>query len=133
MKETNMWRKLDPHLSRIGKFQKICDRFTGGIPDILGARTGDGRGVALELKELSGVYAVKARFRPGQLDWLDDWWSTGAIALVVATWRGEWMAFEPHWAERLEEGLPPDQLQPVWRRPAEKLIGLRFSQFIMDF
>ena len=133
MKETNMWRKLDPHLSRIGKFQKICDRFTGGIPDILGARTGDGRGVALELKELDGVKLVKARYRPGQLDWLEDWSSTGAIALVVATWRREWMAFEFEEAEKLEEGLPPDQLQPVWRRPAEKLIGLRFSQFIMDF
>ena len=88
--------------------------------------------MAIELKELDGVKLIKARYRPGQLDWLEDWDSTGAIALVVATWKKEWMAFE--WAEavKLEAGLPPEQLSPVWRRPAEKLIGLRFSQFIMD-
>ena len=83
MKESTLWGHLKPELKRVGKFQKISDRFTPGIPDTLGCL--NGIGVAMEFKELDGVRVLKAKFRPGQLDWLRDWEQGGGVSWIVST------------------------------------------------
>ena len=106
MKETLIWKSLKGPLSRLGKFQKISDRFSGGVPDVLGSRTPDGRGVAMELKESGTSRLIKVRFRPRQLDWLLDWEASGALSWVVVS-QGDFLyAFLP--TEALERGIPPD-------------------------
>lgn len=107
MKESSLWGHLRPLLNRSGKFQKISDRFTPGIPDVLGVAFSVG--YALEFKELTGVREVKAKFRPGQLDWLHEWYCSGGVSLIVATihspGRDGWVF--PHFAgEALERGTP---------------------------
>lgn len=111
MKETALWRRLDPELSKIGKFQKISDKFTGGIPDVLGCIT---RGVALELKELKGVRVIRTKFRPGQLDWLGDWELAGGLSLIVATHRLTWYAFPVSAGEPLESGVSDLEDLALW-------------------
>lgn len=86
MKESLLWKHLKPELKRYGKFQKISDRFTPGVPDVLGCCPTKG-GVALELKEFSGVHRVKLSFRPGQLDWLRDWSLAGGTSYIVSSHR----------------------------------------------
>jgi hypothetical protein len=83
MKETALWSKLRISLNRRGKFQKVSDRFTPGVPDVLGVY--NGRPWAIELKEFSGKNTVHVTFRPGQLDWLRDWHQAGGISLVMVS------------------------------------------------
>ncbi len=103
MKEATLWEHLKPELKKLGKFQKVCDRFTPGIPDILGC--GNGIPYALELKELKGVQLLKAHFRPGQIDWLKDWVARGGVGLVVTSHGSQVMVFSPASAIHLEEGV----------------------------
>ena len=49
MKETALWDKMRDPIAVHGKFQKTNDRFTLGIPDVLGCSSSVGW--ALELKE----------------------------------------------------------------------------------
>jgi hypothetical protein len=115
MKETPLWGKLRPGLSRAGRFQKISDRFTPGIPDVLGMA--NGVGYAIELKELKGVKVLKAEFRKGQLDWLESWRDAGGVSLIVVTLPGSstWAVFPPEFGSRLEFGLTPEELSPYRR------------------
>lgn len=83
MNESTLWKHLRPELALLGHFQKISDRFTPGIPDILGMH--DGNGYAWELKELKGVRVLRTKFRPGQLDWLRDWEQAGGTSSIIST------------------------------------------------
>ena len=84
MKETALWDKLRPELAKLGKFQKIADKFTGGIPDVLGNH--QGHGIAIELKEFKGTAAnYWVRYRPGQVRWLRDWQEAGGTSWVAST------------------------------------------------
>lgn len=105
MKETALWNKLRPLLLSGGKFQKISDRFTPGVPDVLGVR--NGVGWAWELKELHGSRVVRTSFRPGQLDWLRDWEEAGGCSRILATHGRVAYAFRWEHGERLEEGVDP--------------------------
>lgn len=111
MKETALWRKMDPHLATIGKFQKISDKFTGGISDVIGCLTS--RGVAMELKELKGVRVIRTKFRPGQLDWLEDWRNSGGLSLIVASHGLQWYAFPDTVGIDLEAGVSPPELLEI--------------------
>lgn len=108
MKETALWRKLDPVISKRGKFQKISDQFTGGIPDVLGALVGTP--VAIELKELKGVRVIRTKFRPGQLDWLEDWSSSGGLSLILTTHGLRWLVFSWAYGVDLESGVSPEDI-----------------------
>lgn len=105
MKEATLWEHLKPALKKLGKFQKICDRFTPGIPDILGCAKGVP--YAIELKEFQGVHILKTKFRPGQVDWLNDWIGSGGIGLVIVSHGSQVMVFNPQDGELLETGMPP--------------------------
>ena len=104
MKETTLWRHISPLLERQGRFQKISDRFTPGVADVLGVQRG-GRACAIELKEfyLRGGM-VRADYRPGQIPFLHDWGEAGALALTVGTLGNEVAAFAYWDAARLHRG-----------------------------
>lgn len=112
MKETKLWNQLRPLLSTYGKFQKISDRFTGGIPDVLGSASG--RAIAAELKELDGVLTIGTRFRPGQLDFLRDWERAGGCSLILSTHgvRSSFRLYIHPWQAgvELERGVTPYRL-----------------------
>lgn len=106
MKETRLWRQLAPCLLRFGKFQKISDRFTGGVSDVLGCQLPAGRACAFELKEFylrRGL--VVADFRPGQIPFLQDWGKAGGLALVVGTLGRQVAAFDWRDAQALQDGV----------------------------
>lgn len=111
MKESALWKHLRPELAAWGKFQKISDRFTPGVPDILGVSFG--RPIAAELKELDGVRVIRAKFRPGQLDWLEDWDKAGGYSMVLSTW-GKVVYVHPWGAgSQLELGVSPEELDQL--------------------
>ena len=109
MKESTLWDHLKAPLQSSGKFQKISDRYTPGIPDVLGCFAS--RGIAIELKELDGVRVIRTKFRPGQLDWLGDWAMAGGTSWIISTLGSE--IFVHHWAFgcELENGLTREQLE----------------------
>jgi len=106
MKETTLWEHLKPELKRLGKFQKISDRFTPGVPDVIGCL--NGIPYALELKEFRGVNLLRVKFRPGQVDWLKDWVNSGGVGLVISSCGTDkvW-GFDPQVSHFLEEGVLP--------------------------
>lgn len=109
MKETNLWGKLRPALNYLGTFQKISDRFTPGVPDVLGVY--EGRGFALELKEVSGVEVLRVKFRPNQLDWLEDWEKSGGASWLAITHGQQAMFLHWSFGQELEsEGMSPKRL-----------------------
>ena len=108
MKETALWDKMRDPLACHGKFQKTNDRFTFGIPDVLGCS--HSRGWAMELKEFDGVRVLSVKFRPGQLDWLRDWEKAGGISLIVATLGLRPLTFRWQDGEFLEEGCTPERM-----------------------
>lgn len=93
---------MKPELARLGKFQKVSDRFTPGVPDVLGMCRGTGW--AIELKEFKGVHTLKLHFRPGQLDWLKAWEASGGGSWIVSTKGTLIMAHTPVYGPRLETG-----------------------------
>lgn len=104
MKETTLWDYLRPLLEREGKFQKISDRFTFGVPDVLGVYRG--RGFALELKDFySANGLIRADFRPGQIPFLNDWHRSGGIALVVGVYESQVYGIRPRHAGALMKGI----------------------------
>lgn len=117
MKETTLWQHLDHPLSAFGKFQKISDRFSGGVPDVLGtcrlarsAGPGPGIPIAIELKELEGVRVMKTKFRPGQLDFLRDWELGGGVSLILTSHGLDVIGFRWELGEALERGVDPRAL-----------------------
>jgi len=108
MKEVAMWDRMRDPFACHGKFQKTNDRFTLGIPDVLGCSKRVGW--ALELKEFDGVRKLSVSFRPGQLDWLRDWEQAGGVSLVVTTWGLRPLVFKWQDGERLEEGCTPEEV-----------------------
>lgn len=133
MIESTLWGHLKPEFKRVGKFQKVSDRFTPGVPDVLGCYRG--KGMALELKEFSGVRIWKIEFRPGQLDWLSDWADSGGISLIVSTHRQVAMAHSWRAGGILEAGTAPDRVRELalvikdrgetWRSFVSKLLTLK--------
>ena len=103
MRESTLWEHLKPELKRLGKFQKVSDRFTPGVPDVLGCD--HGIPVAMELKEFSGVLIMKVKFRPGQIDWLRDWAESGGQSWVVVSTGQTVYVFRPRYCVGLEGGL----------------------------
>lgn len=118
MIESTLWKHLKPELRRLGKFQKISDRFTPGVPDVLGCTKGIG--VAMELKEFDGVRILKVSFRPGQLDWLRDWAKGGGISWVVVSLKQTVYVFRWQAGPELEMGCSPDR--------ADRLALLKFTK-----
>lgn len=108
MRESLLWKNLKPELSRIGKFQKISDRFTPGVPDVIGCY--QSKGIALELKELKGSRIIKTKFRPKQLMWLSEWISQGGIGFIVASYKKTVFIFPVICGNKLESGLSEPEL-----------------------
>lgn len=106
MLETNLWKKIKIPLSRIGKFQKISDRFTSGVPDIIGCWKSVG--VAIELKGLSGSRILKANFRPGQLNWLKSWSDNGGVSVIICTHKTTIGIHHYRSGSFMESGMSPD-------------------------
>lgn len=111
MKETALWNRLRPELAKLGKFQKISDRFTPGVPDVLGIYRGVG--VAMELKEFDGVRILKVKFRPGQVDWLRDWEREGGISWVAATHKTNLYLIKQAHADEISQGVNPQRLLEI--------------------
>jgi hypothetical protein len=111
MKETALWNHLRPELARLGKFQKIADKFTLGIPDVLGIYKG--RGVAVELKEFGGAHLLKVKFRPGQLRWLRDWQQSGGLSWVAATNGPYFYLMDPSHGELITSGVSVSILREI--------------------
>lgn len=112
MKESLLWKHLKPELSRVGKFQKISDRFTPGVPDMLGIS--EGIPLAIEFKELKGTRVLRVSFRPGQLDWLRDWERGGGVSWILSTTHdGEVMAHTWRCGEDMEKGFEPSALREL--------------------
>ena len=109
MKESTLWKHLRPVFEKVGKFQKISDRFTPGVPDVLGKASCGA--YAIELKELSGVRVLKAKFRPGQLDWLRDWEGAQGTSWILST-LGQRVYVHPwQFGEELEKGCDPSVVE----------------------
>lgn len=135
MIESTLWSHLKPELKRVGKFQKVSDRFTPGVPDVLGCCRG--LGMAMELKEFSGVKILRVEFRPGQLDWLEDWSEAGGLSWIISSVKQTVMVFPWELGPQLEDGVSPDQAlnwslltftktsRTQWRDFVENLIRLR--------
>ncbi len=119
MKESALWGHLRPELQRFGKFQKISDRFTPGVPDVLGsclaAKRPLGVPIALELKEFSGVKILRVKFRPRQLDWLKEWEEAGGKSYILSSHKRTLMLHHHSCGEELEEGASPDRVQDLAR------------------
>lgn len=111
MKESLLWKHLSPELKRMGaKFQKVSDRFTPGVPDVLGMH--DEQGHAWELKELKGVRVLRTKFRPGQLDWLRDWERAGGTSWVISTnFQRVYLHDWRYGAELETTGMSPDRIE----------------------
>lgn len=114
MIETILWKHLKPELAKVGKFQKVSDRFTPGVPDVLGCY--EGKSMAMELKEFSGVRVLKVEFRPGQLDWLEEWHLAGGTSWVVASVVQTVMVFPGSLGPQMEAGVSPS-----WARENSRL------------
>jgi len=106
MKESTLWGHLRAPLGHLGKFQKLSDRFSLGVPDVLGCVKG--RGIAIELKELDGTKIWKTKFRPGQLKWLEDWDLEDGAAWIMSS-HGQVVMIHPgHMGQILEVGSTPE-------------------------
>lgn len=135
MKESTLWGHLKPELRKFGKFQKISDRFTPGIPDVIGVC--EGEGIVLELKELSGVRVIRTKFRPGQLDWLRDWNISGGRSWIVSSHNSTVYVHRAEFGVRLENGVSLELLESYcilkftktrsnhWFDFVEGLVGLK--------
>ncbi len=130
MKESTLWDHLKPALKRLGKFQKISDRFTPGVPDVLGNHKGVG--MAFELKEFDGVRVLSVSFRPGQLDWLRDWAESGGTSWIVVSQRQTVWVFPWELGDVLEAGCPPDRVNSLARLRFTKTRGNSWDQFARD-
>lgn len=107
MKESTLWKHLKPELKALGKFQKLSDRFTPGVPDVLGCF--ESVGVALELKQVKGVRVLKVEFRPGQLDWLEDWDRAGGRSWIVSS-KGQTVYVHPYvYGDLMESGVGEEE------------------------
>jgi penicillin-binding protein-related factor A (putative recombinase) len=109
MIESTLWKHLRPGLNRIGKFQKVSDRFTSGVPDIIGCYKG--QGIAIELKELDGVRKLKTKFRPGQVDWLTEWADNGGTSLIICSHKSTVGVHSYLSAERMESGMSTEEFK----------------------
>ena len=109
MKESTLWDHLKPVLKAVGKFQKISDRFTPGIPDALGCWCG--LGVAMEFKELDGVRVLRTKFRPGQLDWLRDWERSGGVSWIIASHGQTVYVHSWGFGQEIEKGSDPSTVE----------------------
>ena len=133
MKESTLWQHLKPGLSARGKFQKLSDRFTPGIPDVLGCAH---MAYALELKQLKGIRVLKVKFRPGQLDWLQDWETSGGKSWIVSSMGQKVFVHRWDLGREIEQGMTEDHLrdlaslvfvksrQTTWESFIEGLLGL---------
>jgi hypothetical protein len=131
MKESTLWDHLRPVLELRGHFQKLSDRFTGGVPDCVGASRSTP--IAMEFKEFDGVRVLKVKFRPGQLDWLRDWENNGmGVSWIIVTLGRVVYVYYWQQGEALERGVSPseamDRATFVW----EKLPRDRWSEFVDD-
>ena len=131
MKESTLWDHLKPTLQASGKFQKISDRFSPGVSDILGCFVGIG--IAIELKELDGVRVIKAKFRPGQLDWLDDWDKAGGPAWIISTLGQYVFVHHCRYGASLENGMPLDEVIGKASLYALRKSGFNWSDFVRSF
>ena len=134
MKESTFWEHLKPELKRLGKLQKISDRFTPGVPDVLGSIMGIP--VAMELKEFDGVRVMRVSFRPGQVDWLEDWQKARGVSLILSTQGQTAYVHGVEDAQLLEDGMTPQEVlklslltfrktrQNTWREFTIKLLYL---------
>lgn len=131
MIESTLWKHLKPELKAWGKFQKISDRFTPGIPDTLGCARG--RGFAIELKEFSGVRVLKVSFRPGQLDWLRDWEKAGGLSWIVASHKQTVYVLDWRTGTLLEQGIDVDTVVQLARLKFTKSRSSHWSEFVSAF
>jgi len=128
VKESILWKYLKPELEDWGHFQKISDRFTPGIPDVLGVSFGNGW--ALELKELKGIRAPRAKFRPGQLDWLEDWDKGGGKSFIISTLGRKVYVHTWEKGGQLEEGIHYTQLDSTAILVFQKTVRNTWKEFI---
>jgi hypothetical protein len=131
MIESNLWKHLKPEFKRIGKFQKISDRFTPGIPDVIGVTLGCP--LAIELKEFDGVRVLRLEFRPGQLDWLRDWEDGGGSSFIFATLKSTVMVFLWTSGEELEAGVSPDRMNELSVLTLTNVRGTKWRLFTAHF
>lgn len=129
MKESTLWDNLRPVLAPRGHFQKLSDRFTGGVPDCVGSS--DAVPIAMEFKEFGGVRVWKVKFRPGQKDWLRDWQQNGGgVSWIICTAGRTVYVYDWEQGDALESGIPPNEAIGravlVW----EKLPRDRWSEFV---
>lgn len=123
MKETVLWTNVKQPLAKIGKFQKISDRFSQGVPDILGC-TFDQKGVALELKELKGIRIIRTSFRPGQLDFLKAW---PGPSYILSTHGSVVFLHKPNFGIELEHGMEGFRLLETSSLCWKKIRGNKWS------
>jgi hypothetical protein len=130
VKESTLWDHLKPELSALGKFQKISDRFTPGVPDVLGCFSSTG--YAIELKQLKGIRIFKTKFRPGQLDWLQDWHHSGGRSWIVSS-IGQ-RIFVHGWGhgEDLEKGMTEERLLDTATSLFVKNRKTTWKEFVQD-
>ena len=128
MIESTLWKHLKPEFRRLGKFQKISDRFTPGVPDTLGCTKGIG--VAIEFKEFDGVRILRVSFRPGQLDWLRDWQRGGGISWIISSHRQTVFVFPWGSGEELEAGCSPKRVDQLALLKFTKTRKNKWSDFM---
>lgn len=131
MKESTLWDHLKAPLQSSGKFQKVSDRYTPGIPDVLGCFAS--KSIAIELKELKGVLVIKTKFRPGQLDWLEDWANAGGLSWIISTLGSK--VFVHHWSFgcELEKGLTQERLEMTASLHVPQIQGSGWKNFVNTF
>lgn len=102
-----MWHKMVEVLSGSLHMERITDRMSGGIPDIIWKdRRLPGRAGWIELKDV-GAPPTKARgkqigLRPDQSLWMQQWARDGGLAGVLVKcgrddWRWMWAQTDKQW------------------------------------
>lgn len=93
--------------------------------------------MALELKEFSGVRVLKVGFRPGQVDWLEEWNEAGGTSWIISSHKQTVMVHPVSLSTALENGIDPETARSVaamyftksrtntWRRFVTELILLK--------
>lgn len=110
MRESQMRAIIKKHFTKKGVFiQAIESHGTPGVPDIF---FHDEESGWAELKEMKGL---RVPFRPGQFNWLQRYWKSGGLSLlIVTTPKGLWYVFQGPEIKREYESEHDMFLSATW-------------------
>jgi hypothetical protein len=128
MTETHLWNGLRIHLPP--SFQKLSDRFTLGVPDVIGCY--NSVGYAFELKRSKRKNSFLVSYRPNQVPWLRRWADQGGVAVTLVTLGSAVWCFGMRDAEALVAGLELDDADPIFVAASPKVAATELLYLAAD-